>query len=715
MMKAAPKEEQYLIFRVGLVACCVPIESIDSVVRTASQTLHHFPNQANYISGVIQYRGSAISVVNLFHKFAQIQPTTDTGDYILAHTKFGLVGFWVNEVLDIVNGSDEEWGDAPSFLGDNIFYQTMLWKEKLILQSEFDRLVAMNDSQKLHEWAVENSSDLFHQQAANSDIGEPDIEKEIEDIEDTKEQQAQTKVEGSQPVPDAVKVFDSVQVESDVDEESIFVESGTIEIAESELNIEGESFLNNSSLQYEGVPKQSPSEQTIPEQIKSEQLAELESITHDLEKPVLVGNEVDSEIQSSLEHSITEADNLIAQNSGPNYEPNSEQQLSSETVVPSGFTEFMDNSSIASDFENTAYSASEIEENQNRKIDNSDESSRESQTELTSNISRTMTEILSLQTEFDEDSIHESTFSDVEALVPDNLVPDNNVTKSSKENRETEDSQTSVVQQPPPVDIASETESRTAEEKSNKPVLQVVDLENGDKNSKAEPVSSIFTEYNSDSSIDEVIDDYISDKEKEASEIENELGKTEGNHDDDLDAISDEKREASIRKVIDRIEKQKPENSAAKRFRLVASVMIAASAVFLVQHYVMNENGDLVVNNDSIELLAEKSIQVVDKQSTLLATTAGVTGEEKSLPVLPIPLKNGSQTTAENGALFPWRSHTVVRGDTLWHISEYYLKDPFRYPELARWSNIEDPDLIYPGDEVKYQDEFKLETKPDLK
>ena len=51
------------------------------------------------------------------------------------------------------------------------------------------------------------------------------------------------------------------------------------------------------------------------------------------------------------------------------------------------------------------------------------------------------------------------------------------------------------------------------------------------------------------------------------------------------------------------------------------------------------------------------------------------------------------------------RKHTVVWGDTLWHISKHYLKDPFRYPDLARWSNIENPDLIYPGDEVKYQDE----------
>jgi nucleoid-associated protein YgaU len=44
--------------------------------------------------------------------------------------------------------------------------------------------------------------------------------------------------------------------------------------------------------------------------------------------------------------------------------------------------------------------------------------------------------------------------------------------------------------------------------------------------------------------------------------------------------------------------------------------------------------------------------------------------------------------------------HRVVRGDTLWHIAKHYLGDPFRYPQLARLSRIDNPDLIYPGDLV---------------
>ena len=45
--------------------------------------------------------------------------------------------------------------------------------------------------------------------------------------------------------------------------------------------------------------------------------------------------------------------------------------------------------------------------------------------------------------------------------------------------------------------------------------------------------------------------------------------------------------------------------------------------------------------------------------------------------------------------------HIVVKGDTLWDIAKKYLKNPFRYPELARLSEIKNPDLIYPGDTVR--------------
>lgn len=45
--------------------------------------------------------------------------------------------------------------------------------------------------------------------------------------------------------------------------------------------------------------------------------------------------------------------------------------------------------------------------------------------------------------------------------------------------------------------------------------------------------------------------------------------------------------------------------------------------------------------------------------------------------------------------------HIVVKGDTLWAIANRYVRDPWRYPELAKLSNIKNPHRIYPGNKVK--------------
>ncbi|MFV0498410.1 MAG: LysM peptidoglycan-binding domain-containing protein [Candidatus Fimivivens sp.] len=50
----------------------------------------------------------------------------------------------------------------------------------------------------------------------------------------------------------------------------------------------------------------------------------------------------------------------------------------------------------------------------------------------------------------------------------------------------------------------------------------------------------------------------------------------------------------------------------------------------------------------------------------------------------------------------PPKTYTVVPGDSLWKICQKELGDGSRYPEVAKFNGISNPNLIYPGQVIRF-------------
>lgn len=147
---------------------------------------------------------------------------------------------------------------------------------------------------------------------------------------------------------------------------------------------------------------------------------------------------------------------------------------------------------------------------------------------------------------------------------------------------------------------------------------------------------------------------------------------------------------------LDKFEKlkidKKPFQFIVSRVSPSGKLLFDTNMTVSLEEYEINEdaeNGmDLEVSFKLKQYRAFSTKLVVVKENTTNSAAAA----KKS-----VKTKSSRPTTKT-----PPKTHTVVLGDTLWALCKRYIGNGSRYPEIAKLNKIPNPDLIYPGQVIKF-------------
>jgi len=128
-----------LLFRVGPILVCSPTMQVEAVVLPPKITVPPGSNIAE--PGVFKSIHGMVRIVDLRVRFGVDENDfSDPGRIVIVEVEGGHVGFWVDEIEDVISYPGTGWSQVPAYIPRNVFSKTLIQKKSIRLYADFEQL-----------------------------------------------------------------------------------------------------------------------------------------------------------------------------------------------------------------------------------------------------------------------------------------------------------------------------------------------------------------------------------------------------------------------------------------------------------------------------------------------------------------------------------------------------------------------------------------------
>ena len=652
-MQSNTENTALVLFRVGPVLCCAPAQPVQSIISPPELTRN--PGASEARPGIFHHADRTIQVSDLRVQFGIPENQRKTpGRLIITEQEDSSVAFWVDDIIEVIQSPEKGWGKLPPYIPRGIFGKTLLLNDQIHLYVEIGKLCDLPEGKYLSQYLT--------QFASNDDSSDKaDTAAENKNTTNTVARASSNTVPENKPDKAIQEEASSLIKNDSPAENNVSTPSATL----SENKI---------------THKESVSPQQRPERDNMDNLS------------------IDNDVIEKPEHTLVDIQKTEGQNA-----------IEIDTSTPTDLSEVTPVS----------------EPNKAEKhIESTDKPQSEEKVNVIPSQPEPPDYPIEPQVITSIDKHNESVNDNIDIITPDeNKKPDQGITKKASEDSPPTVNESAPISSSTPVlqkkkttydlhdkhDLVPEKKQQPPEEKE-KPVpivlisLLVLLLTSLGTAAYFYFFTDVFSEKEKKDSVSP-IEQYS--RNDEATSVLEKLDAVKPTpvteNTDSVDSPVDNIAEGADKHTINKTESEDeaPPNIASSQEAEESTLKSDDKNSQYSARIKPDDNGVTIeINAPEEEPVLQNTTPDNENQTQeSQETTAGDDISHKvteSEPGIKITVKQENSNKSAKEVV-----HIVVKGDTLWAIAKHYVNNPYQYPELARLSNIKNPDRIYPGNRVR--------------